>query len=218
MGQKRLFPHFIKAQFTDQGVTPVMGVLLMLVLTMILAAVTAVSLAGVTSPFEKGVMANVELELIEGGVPNEVRYMENFIMLAHKGGDPLPLENTQIVIIGQGSSYTGVVAHGGKIVNGNAQVTYVNLCPAGKEPHYITRNPCIIDGYWSVGEVIVLNGDDGLGPGHNSTVTVQVGSNTNTSNNFGLKTGTKVTVKIIEKPSGRLIASCIADVMTAKKI
>ena len=64
-------------------------------------------------------------------------------------------------------------------------------------------------------EVIVLNGDDGLG--HNSTVSVQVGSITNTSNNFGLKKGTEIIVKIIESPSNRLISSCDAKVMAAKK-
>jgi hypothetical protein len=158
----------------------------------------------------------VELELIEGGVPNEIRYKENFITLAHKGGDPLPLENIRIVIIGQGSSYTGVVARGGKIVNGDVQITYLDLCPAGKDPHYLKRNPCIADGYWSVGEVIVLNGDDGLG--HNSTVAVRVGSTTNTSNNFGLKKGTEITLKIIENPSNRLISDRNANVMAAKKI
>lgn len=216
MGQKRLFSHFLKFKLTDQGVSPVVGTFLMLVLTMLLIGVTAVSLAGVPNPLEKGATADVEIEFIEGGVPNEVRYKENFITLVHKGGDPLPLENIQIVIVGQGSSYTGVVAHGGRIVNGDVQVTYFDLCSAGKEPDYATRNPCIADGYWSAGEVILLNGDDGLG--HNSTVTVHVGSTTNTSNNFGLKKGTKVNMKIIENPSSRLVSRCTANVMPAKKI
>ncbi len=216
MGQKRLFSHFLKFNLTDQGVSPVVGTLLMLVITILLIGVTAVSLAGVPNPLKKGLTADVEIELIEGGVPNEVRYKENFITLAHEGGDPLPLENIRIVIVGQGSSYTGVVAHGGKIVDGDIRATYLDLGPAGKEPHYVTRNPCIADGYWSAGEVILLNGDDGLG--HNSTVTVQVGSITNTSNNFGFKKGTEVTVKIIENPSGRLISGCNANVMAAKKI
>ncbi len=108
-----------------------------------------------------------------------------------------------------------MVAHGGRIVNGDVQVTYLDLCSAGKETHYAKRNSCIADGYWSAGEVIVLNGDDGLG--HSSTVTVQVGSITNTSNNFGLKKGTKITVKIIESPFNRLISSCDAKVMAPKK-
>ncbi|MCC7577022.1 MAG: type IV pilin [Methanomethylovorans sp.] len=216
MGQKRLFSQFTQIRFTDQGVSPVIGILLMLALTMLLIGITAVSLAGVPNPLEKGLSANLKIESIEGGVPNEVRYMENFITLAHKGGDPLPLENIRIVIIGQGSSYTGVVAHGGRIVNGDVQITYLDLCPAGKDPYYLKRNPCIADGYWSAGEVIVLNGDDGLG--RNSTVTVRVGSTTNTSNNFGLKKGAKVTVKIIEKPSNRLISDRNANVMAAKKI
>lgn len=188
----------------------------MLVLTMLIIGVTAVSIGGISNPLKKGLTANVEIEFIEGGVPNDIRYRENFITLAHKGGDPLPLENMQIFIVGQGSSYTGVVAHGGRIVKGEVQVTYLDLCPAGKDPHYTTRNPCIADGYWSVGEVIVLNGDDGLG--QNSTVRVQVGSTTNTSNNFGFQKGTKVNIKIIENPSHRLISSCNANVMAAKKI
>lgn len=216
MGQKRLFSHLIKLRFTEQGVSPVVGTLLMLVITMLLIGITAVSLAGVPNPLKKGLTADVEIEYIEGGVPNEIRYSENFITLAHKGGDPLPLENIQISIAGQGSSYTGVVAHGGKIVDGDVQVVYLDLGPAGKEQHYATCNPCIADGYWSVGEVIVLNGDDGLG--HNSTVSVHAGSITNTSNNFGLKKGTKVNIKIIEIPSNRLISCCNANVMAAKKI
>ena len=215
MGQKRSFPYFMQIRFTDQGISPVVGTLLMLAITMLLIGITAVSLAGVPNPLKKGLTADVELELIEGGIPNEVRYKENLITLAHNGGDPLPLENIRIVIIGQGSSYTGVVAHGGRIVNGDVQVTYLDLCSTGKETHYAKRNSCIADGYWSAGEVIVLNGDDGLG--HNSTVSVQVGSITNTSNNFGLKKGTEIIVKIIESPSNRLISSCDAKVMAAKK-
>lgn len=215
MGQKRLFPQHLQFRFLDQGVSPVIGTLLMLVITMLLIGVTAVSLAGVPNPLKKGLTADLELELIEGGIPNEVRYKENLITLAHKGGDPLPLENIKIVIAGQGSSYTGVVAHGGRIVNGDVQVTYLDLCSAGKETYYAKRNPCIEDGYWSAGEVIVLNGNDGLG--HNSTVIVHVGSITNTSNNFGLKKGTEIVVKIIESPSNRLISSCNAKVMAAKK-
>ncbi|WP_321419990.1 type IV pilin N-terminal domain-containing protein [uncultured Methanomethylovorans sp.] len=216
MNQKRLFSSFLKIRFTDQGISPVIGTLLMLVLTMLLVGVAAVSLAGIPNPLKKGLTADVEIEFIEGGVPNEIRYRENFITLAHKGGDPLPLEDIQIVIDGKGSSYTGVVAHGGRIVNGDVQVTYLDLCPAGKGPHYETRNSCIADGYWSAGEAIVLNGDDGLG--NNSTVKVQVGSTTNTSNNFGFKKGTKVNIKILETPSSRLISSCNTNVMAAKKI
>ncbi len=215
MGQKRSFPYFMQIRFTDQGISPVVGTLLMLAITMLLIGVTAVSLAGVPNPLKKGLTADVELELIEGGIPNEIRYNENLITLVHNGGDPLPLENIKIVIVGQGSSYTGVVAHGGRIVNGDVQVTYLDLCSAGKETHYAKRNPCIADGYWSAGEVIVLNGDDGLG--HSSTVTVQVGTITNTSNNFGLKKGTEIIVKIIESPSNRLISSCDTKVMAAKK-
>jgi hypothetical protein len=188
----------------------------MLVITMLLIGITAVSLAGVPNPLKKGLTADVEIELVEGGVPNEIRYRENFITLEHKGGDPLPLEDIQIVIDGKGSSYTGVVAHGGRIVNGDVQVIYLDLCPAGKGPHYETRNPCIADGYWSAGEAIVLNGDDGLG--NNSTVKVQVGSTTNTSNNFGFKKGTRVNIKILETSSRRLISSCSTNVMAAKKI
>lgn len=215
MGQKRSFPYFMQIRFTDQGISPVVGTLLMLAITMLLIGVTAVSLAGIPNPLKKGLTADVELELIEGGIPNDIRYNENLVTLVHNGGDPLPLENIMIVIVGQGSSYTGVVAHGGRIVNGDVQVTYLDLCSAGKETHYAKRNPCIADGYWSAGEVIVLNGDDGLG--HSSTVTVQVGSITNTSNNFGLKKGTEIIVKIIESPSNRLISSCDTKVMDAKK-
>lgn len=187
----------------------------MLAITVLFIGVMVVSLAGVANPLKTGLTAKVELELIEGGIPNEVRYRDNFITLVHNGGDPLPLENIKIVISGQGSSYTGVVAHGGRIVNGEVQVTYLDLCSVGKEAHYAKRNPCIEDGYWSAGEVIVLNGDDGRG--RNSTVNVQVGSITNTSNNFGLKKGTEIIVTIIESPSNRLIAKCDAKVMAAKK-
>lgn len=192
------------------------GVLLMVALTVLLVGVTAVSLAGVSNPLKKGLMANVDIELIEGGVPNEVRYRDNFIILMHKGGDPLPIESIQIILTGQGSSYTGVVAQGGKIVKGDLQVTYLDLCPEGKDSRYLKRNSCITDGYWSAGEVIVLNGDDGLG--HNSSVIVRVGNISNTSNNFGFKKGTVVTVKIIENPSSKLISRCNANVLAAKKI
>jgi hypothetical protein len=62
------------------------------------------------------------------------------------------------------------------------------------------------DGFWSVGETLRLNGDDGIR--YNSSVTVKIGAFEETANNYGLKEDSTVSIKIFDKNTDSLIAEC----------
>jgi FlaG/FlaF family flagellin (archaellin) len=199
------------------AMTPIIGVLMMLFLTLLLAGVTVSSVYGedIAVSLTKAPMAIVEVEFAEGGVPNAVRYEENFLYLAHMGGDPLRTDSTKIVISGEGSAYEGVVPYGRRHY-GDLLISYDNLLYEGKIPEYASRNKDISDGVWSAGEKLVLNGDDSINGSVLSSVSVSINGIKDTSNNFGLKTGDIISIKIIDKNTQRIISECEYKVIPAR--
>lgn len=151
-------------------------------------------------------LAVIEIEKIEGGIPNDVRYEENYIRLVHVSGNWLNLDSTFIVLEGQGSSYVGKVAAGGKKVTGDLVIRYHDLTPEGSISDYENRNPAIKDHKWSTGESLILNGDDSVNGTDASSVSVTVNGLENTSNNYGFVQGTTVTMKVFDSRTQRLIA------------
>jgi hypothetical protein len=143
---------------------------------------------------------------------HQVRFEENYVYLVHGSGDPLDLDSTFIVLEGEGSSYVGQVSAGGYFVGGDIVVTYHDLIPEGLDSGYSANNPCAEDGIWSAGEVLILNGQDGLG--NNSSVIVEANGE-KTKNNYGFREGTTVTVKVIDFPTQRLISEDTAVVRSA---
>lgn len=192
-----------------EAMSPVLGVVLMLFLTILLAGITISSVygGGIASSLVNVPMALIEVEYVEGGMPNYpnyVRYEENFLYLKHMGGDPLPADSTQIVITGEGSSYEGVVPHGTRHY-GQVFISYDNLLFDGKIPLYASRNADLSDGVWSAGEELVLNGDDSINGGVSSSVSVSINGIMKTSNNYGLKESNMATIKIFDSRSKRII-------------
>ncbi|WMW21883.1 type IV pilin N-terminal domain-containing protein [Methanolobus mangrovi] len=191
-----------------EGISPVIGVVIMLFLTLLLAGITVSSVyGGDTALFPgKAPMASIEVESVVGGVPNSVKYEENFLYLMHKGGDPLLTDSTRIVICGEGSGYTGVAAHGGSFLYGELFVSYDDLTINGKDSPYASNNPDILDGVWSAGEKVILSGHDSPDGSSPSSVHVAVNGMTNTSDNYGLKETKMVSIKIFDMQTQCIIS------------
>ncbi|WP_052402917.1 type IV pilin N-terminal domain-containing protein [Methanococcoides methylutens] len=199
----------------DGAVAPIIGALLLVMLTVLLGGVVAAAVIGdgiFGSISSSTPMAMIEVKDAVGGVPNSVQYKENYVILEHKGGDPLDLDSTFVVLSGDGSSYVGKVGHGGFKVYGQVTAKYYDLTPSGTCATYKSNNPCIDDGLWSAGEFLVLNGDDSINGTDASTVRVSVGGYSDTSNNYGFRQGTLMTVKVFDSTTDRVIAEDIVSV------
>lgn len=193
------------------AVSPIIGAIMMLFLTILLAGITVSAVYGgdAALSLSQAPMALIEVEYVEGGVPNYpayIRYEENFIYLIHMGGDSLQADSTRIIISGEGSSYTGVPSHGGFLLNGELSIIYDDITISGKDSPYASNNPDLLDGVWSTGERLVLNGQDSPGGSASSSVHVEVNGMTNTSDNYGLKEDSMVTIKIFDKESQCIIS------------
>ncbi|MEL4306276.1 type IV pilin N-terminal domain-containing protein [Methanococcoides sp. LMO-2] len=199
----------------DGAVAPIIGALLLVMLTVVLGGLVAAAVMGdgvFGSISSSTPMAVIEVKDAVGGVPNAVQYKENYLVLEHKGGDPLDLDSTFVVLSGDGSSYAGKVGYGGFKVYGQVTAKYFDLTPDGTCATYRSNNPCIEDGIWSVGEILVLNGDDSINGTDASTVRVSVGGYSDTSNNYGFKGGSEVSVKVFDSITDRVIAEDIVSV------
>ncbi|WP_143072301.1 type IV pilin [Methanolobus profundi] len=193
-----------------EAISPIIGVILMLLLTVLLAGITVSAVYGddMVSSLKEAPMASIEVEHVDGGLPKYptyVGYKKNFLYLDHMGGDPLPADSIRLIISGDGSSYSGVFGSGTTLY-GDLIITYDDLMFEGKIPKYASRNPCLSDGVWSTGESLVLNGDDSINGTSASSVYVSINGITETSNNYGLEEDTWITVKIFDKDTQRIIS------------
>lgn len=215
------FPHVDGKKFSiihDKcGMSPIMGVVLMVLLAIVLAGITvsAVYSDEMLSSMKPAPVADIDVNYVKGGVPDGVRFEYNFICLQHMGGASLELDSTMIVISGEGSSYTGGFVHGSKLY-GNTVINYENLMFDGKIKKYASRNQDLLDGMWSAGETIILNGDDSINGTSASSVSVCTNGITNTSNNYGLKENEVVSIKIFDKETQRIIAESECQVALAE--
>ena len=213
--KKSLFSQLLSG---NSAMSPVIGIILMLLLTILLAGitVTAVYGDGLSTSLGKAPLAAIEVENIEGGVPNKVKYKENYIILLHKGGESLRAGDTKIIITGEGSAYTGVFGAGGTTRFGDVSIRYDDLTATGKNSPYASRNPDILDAVWSAGEELVLNGDDSAVGTAPSSVRVTINGMTNTSDNYGLREGGTVTIKVFDRRTDKIIAECEHFVLPAE--
>jgi FlaG/FlaF family flagellin (archaellin) len=193
---------------------PTISVLFLLLITVALAGVVAVFFftGGLQSVNFQPLMAKVTLESCEGGLCNcgplseQASFEQNKIILVHDGGSSLPLNGISITLSAYGNAYQGIVGHGGHFLYGNIQIVYENLNPERKNAVYAARNDATLkDGLWSVGENLILYGRDGSGA-TSSSVKVSVDGNSGTSNNYGFKAGSEITVKVIDLKSKNVLA------------
>ncbi|MCO5383047.1 MAG: hypothetical protein NHB15_14000 [Methanosarcina barkeri] len=126
----------------------------------------------------------------------------------HEGGDPLPLDSISIRISGYGNSYQGIPGHEGGPLSGDLSVFYRDLGSGGKNyTCYVVHNKDTLeDGLWDVGERLVLCGQDSAVGAVESSVKVSVDGDDNTSDNYGFKAGSEITLMVIDSKGRNVIA------------
>ncbi|WP_255334192.1 type IV pilin [Methanosarcina sp. KYL-1] len=162
---------------------------------------------------------NINIESCEGGLrygsdAERARFDENLIVLVHEGGSPLALKTTSLKIQGYGNSYQGIVGDGGKVLKGDTSVFYTDLSSEKKNPdEYLARNRATLkDGYWTAGEKLVLCGRDSAIGTEDSSVKVNVNGVGNTTDNYGFKAGSEITLVIIDTEGRNVLAKRTAVV------
>jgi flagellin-like protein len=207
------YPYSLKS--APEGLSPIVGSLLLLLITFALvgAIVSSINLSGGRTNFQPPV-ARITLESCEGGLydvgpmAERARLEENRIVLMHEGGDSLRLDSISIRISGSGNSYKGIPGNGGSPLSGDLSVFYWDLSPRGKNSAYylVNNNATLEDGSWDVGERLVLCGQDSAVGAIKSSVKVSVDGDDKTSDNYGFKAGTEITLKIIDRKGRNVIA------------
>lgn len=207
--------HFFSFRSTSEAVTPIIGFLLMLLILVVLASTIAISFFNIAEEGKSSqpLMAKISLESCEGGLSisgldsEQASFEKNKIVLVHEGGSPLPLDAISIKVSGDGNAYQGYVAKGGIILKGSTEVIYQNLNPTGKNPKYESQNKEVLkDNIWSVGEKLVLHGNDSSVSSIESSVKAGVNGDYNTSDNYGFKVGSEVTLKVIDTKRSNVIS------------
>lgn len=215
------FSHFLKS--VPEGLSPVVGSLLLLLITFALvgAVASSIDLSGGRNP--QPLVAKTTLESCEGGlygigpVSKWVTFKENQIVLIHEGGDSLPLDSISIRISGYGNSFQGNISNGtGKRIEGDVEVLYLGLSQKGKNKEYMARNRAMLEnGAWDVGEKLILCGrDSNIGDVY-SSVKVSVGGVEETKDNYGFKAGTEITLMVIDLRGSNVLAERTAIVKLA---
>lgn len=101
---------------SEDAVSPVIGIMLMLVVTIVIAAVITAFATGMA-----GDSTTTPMALLEADNPQLTTegYLNTFDIV-HKGGDEMILENIQIVVTPTGGDNTGIglVLKGGELFNG----------------------------------------------------------------------------------------------------
>ena len=100
----------------EDAASPVIGVMLMLVVTVVIAAV----IAGFATGMAGDSTATTPMALLEVDNPQLTGEYLNTFDIVHKGGDEMILENIQIVVTPTGGDNTGIglVLKGGELLNG----------------------------------------------------------------------------------------------------
>ena len=208
------YKHFFSSESASEAVTPVIGSLLMLLILFVLAGAAATNVFNIAGggTNSQPLAAKISLESCEGGLfnngPEDERATleNNTIVLVHEGGSSLPLDTVSIKVSGYGNSYTGIADGNGTKIVGNTEVFYQNLSPKGKNPKYMTRNNQVLkDDSWTVGEKLILCGQDSS-TSIDSSVKVSVDGVGNTSDNYGFKAGSEITLKVIDIKSRNILA------------
>jgi hypothetical protein len=184
--------------------------------------------------FEPGVItphAVIEIKDAKGGLlldPGSVRFNQNWIILSHKGGDPLEVSKTMIKLTGNGETQNIMLNPPfGDPVKGDIIIDYADLGYPGKleseptinnDPYsfeyhgYEFHNQQLKDGYWSAGEILTLNGQDSINRSELSTIKVQTNDVSKTSNNWRFSSDNLIEITIIDIPSQQIIAKATSVV------
>ncbi len=186
----------------DDAVSPIIGIILLLGLTVIMVSIVAVSVFAFTLP-ESAPHAKIVVVEAKGDIGDKA-LKNNFITLKHKGGDALSENDTKIIITGKGYAYTGTDPQLSSAQDMRA--TYEDL----NGDNYVESYDELIEGTsWDAGETITLYGSDGrdldfFGDRHNTV-----------DSKWKLKAGSTVSITIIDTNTNEVIAVSHATVNDA---
>lgn len=187
---------------SEEAVSPVIGVVLMVGLTVIMISAVAVSVLAFTLP-ESAPQAKIVVVEAKGNIT--VLY-KNHIILRHKGGDALFENDTSIIIRGRGYAYTGTDTGPLKDI----RVTYRDLTGNNYGGLGGINLGEIVEGTsWDAGETITLYGKDGTYMGTASP------QNNTVDYKWKLHAGSTVVITVIDIPSNQVIANSRAIVKQA---
>ena len=155
------------------AISHIIGIVLMVVATIVIAGTIMVMVGGFALP-DIPPYVIISVNDSEGGMG--VNLENNSVKLLHRSGDMLYLNEIKTIMQGHGQTYwSGSGYRHSREVP--IIVTYDYTHSNGKDgtiEHYDTRNSMLLtDGYWSVGEILNLNGYDSRSAQRpNSTITV----------------------------------------------
>ncbi len=176
----------------EDGVSPVIGVVLMVGLTVIMVSAVAVSVFAFSIP-ESGPHAKIVVVEARGDMDDEPLH-HSTIVLKHKGGDALNENNTKIIITGKGCAYTGYMS---SCLLKDMRATYGDLTG---ENYIESYDGEIVDGTsWDAGETITLYGSDGM--------TFFGHQRNNVDSKWTIDAGSTVLVTIIDTITNQAIAT-----------
>lgn len=183
----------------EDAVSPVIGVVLMVGLTVVMISAVAVSVFAFSVP-ESAPQARIVVD-IKGGMPPVV-LNDNIIILRHKGGDTLHENTTKIIVKGRGHAYKGTQPPNPPVQE--ITVTYPNL----KGSHFDDNDPStqeeiVIGDTWSSGELVTLRGRDGQDPSNSC------------EQKYWFEAGSTVSITIIDDFTNQVIAVARATVKHA---
>jgi len=90
----------------DRGVSPVIGVILMVAITVILAAVIGTFVLGLGDSLEQAPQSQLSVEDASADYDPSTATEQNAFVLSHDGGDALTMGDIRIVFEGPSSTYT----------------------------------------------------------------------------------------------------------------
>jgi len=186
----------------EHAVSPVVGVMLMLVVTIIIAAVVSAFAGGLSSGTEKAPQASINVKFLEDDGGMGPAYVETKMVFEHLSGDSMPTKDLNIVTYYTHPNTT-VIKH---IQSVSSVAT--DLYGSGK----LTRVPLLNDmalGYsgsnpakdfgnftWKTGDVL----SSGSGAGTSAILGFDI-----TDDDYKFVSGSVVDVKILHTPSGKYI-------------
>ncbi len=194
----------------DSAVSPVIGVMLMLVVTIIIAAFVAAFAGGAADSAMVAPSASFDVSVLSGQGDTKDQYV---MLIKHLGGDSIPSGDLQIL-----SYYTS--ADGKQVLSGAIGRT-TQAVAAGQIAESAVKIPYLTDlaigmpgeegtnfgeYNFNAGDVISTGNSKGTAVAIFGTLTSQVNSVTaDTYKNYGFKKGSKVEVEIIHTPSQKSI-------------
>jgi FlaG/FlaF family flagellin (archaellin) len=186
----------------EHAVSPVVGVMLMLVVTIIIAAVVSAFAGGMASGTEKVPQASIDVDFMQDDGGMGPAYVELKMTFEHMSGDSLPTKDLNIITYytlpnGTAFKHTQTPISEATDLYGSGKLTRVPLLN-DMSLGYSGNNPAKDFGNYTfkTGDVLSTGSDVGTSALLGFDIT---------DSEFGFDSGSVVDVKILHTPSGKYI-------------